>query len=387
MREIGKHNYEEYFFDYHEGLLNDEQKSLVEAFLLKYPEHQEEFDAYGESVLKAPTVQFNWKQSLKKSDTDLSPIEERLIAVAEGLEEESTLDPLFKEDSKLKHELRLIQRLKLQAPVREFPYKTELKATLGGVPRFIENQLPLLEAKYSLRPNEGETFQDKGALKKESSGILIFLNRAARVAAAAVVLIALAWFAMPDDEPAAILGNKINNTESFRRFAELDLGNEQVNDNSREVIKASNSYSKPENEILPNNYDVVRVESITKINKRSIRPIEQELVARVADPKLKDRRGTLPEVQQEKVFAMAKPTERAVNQPKEISLAEFAKRKIGKSLINKSNPEEGLALAVLDKAVEKLDERSDRELDLELNKTENNRTGFELSIGKLKIKR
>lgn len=390
MRDIGEHNYEELFFDYHEGLLNEEEKSLVEAFLLKNPEYQEDFDAFAETVLRAPDIDLNWKESLKKSEQDLASAEDNIVAVVEGLLDESSLENVLGQSSKAQEDLRVYRLIKLRASEKTYPNKEELKASMNGLPLFLEDQLTALESKYSLQPDLTKLLPNKESLKKETRGILMYLNSLARVAAAVAVLVVMTWFALLRERPSALLGSKVDSVEVVKRLANAGtngiLLEEGVKPES-DILTTHDALKK--NTHVKNEYKD-RKESIDKINKRSVRNIEQELVARLAFPELPKLNAVDVDPHtagNAKVLASNHSSNTGPDRQKEMTLAEFAKRKISQELVSKPNPEEGLALALLDKAVEKLDERSDRNLDLDLNEADNGTRGFELNIGKLKIKR
>lgn len=82
---IDKHNYEAWFLDYHEGRLSAVQVAVLEDFLHRHPELQQEFDDYVSDPLAAnDAISYPDPAELRKSLTDFSPAEERMIALLEG---------------------------------------------------------------------------------------------------------------------------------------------------------------------------------------------------------------------------------------------------------------------------------------------------------------
>ncbi len=82
---IDKHNYEAWFLDYHEGRLSAVQVSVLEEFLRRHPELQQEFDDYvSDTLIADDAISYPDPVELRKSLMDYSPGEERMIALLEG---------------------------------------------------------------------------------------------------------------------------------------------------------------------------------------------------------------------------------------------------------------------------------------------------------------
>lgn len=74
---IDRNNYEEFFLLYVDNELNAEDREIVEQFTAQHPDLQQELNLLKETVLVPPTITFNNKEELYKSDK-----EERKIGFA-----------------------------------------------------------------------------------------------------------------------------------------------------------------------------------------------------------------------------------------------------------------------------------------------------------------
>ncbi|MDQ3109881.1 MAG: hypothetical protein M3R17_08290 [Bacteroidota bacterium] len=84
---ISESNYEEYFVSYVEGLLNADEKAVVEKFILQFPARRGEFEMLQNAILLPDEkIVFEHKESLRKSIL-VTPenFEELAIASMEGL--------------------------------------------------------------------------------------------------------------------------------------------------------------------------------------------------------------------------------------------------------------------------------------------------------------
>ena len=154
---IGQSNYEEYFVSYVEGMLNADEKKMVDDFLLKFPSHRQELELLKLAVLTPDEkIVFEQKDALKKTLTiSEENFDEMAIASVEGLltrEEEKSFS------ASLSHN---------EAQQRAYTLYRQAK----------------------LSPDTSIVFEDKESLKRKERGAFWRMTDVRFAAAAAVVLL------------------------------------------------------------------------------------------------------------------------------------------------------------------------------------------------------
>lgn len=121
---ISRANYFEFLMDAQDGRLGKEDKKLLEAFMLKHPELQAEWEQVSGVQLKADNISFSWKDALKKDGyTDAE-----LIAYLENElspEDKNSMSLSFSNQDLRK--LELLKKTFLVAENIPFPFKKNLK--------------------------------------------------------------------------------------------------------------------------------------------------------------------------------------------------------------------------------------------------------------------
>ena len=122
-------NYEEYFILYMDNELNEDQKEMVEAFLLAHPDLQAELDMLMSTRLPVETISFN-KEALLADSMKLNSIEEELLLYLDNeLPEEkkkiTELEIQANPSYRQQYQLLLPTRLDASETIT-YPYKKEL---------------------------------------------------------------------------------------------------------------------------------------------------------------------------------------------------------------------------------------------------------------------
>jgi len=218
---IGKHNYEAFFLDYHEGNLSPDQVAELMLFLEQHPELKEELDAFEHVSLDDEPVSYTGKDELKRS-----AIERLFSAYADGIlspAEELELAELLASHPELKTELELFTKTRLAPEQVHFEHKDSLRkegieelfsqyadgtlsrderakaiALAQGHPA-LEKELALY-LKTRLSPDLSVVMEGKHRLRRrERTTLVISLYRYA--AAAAIALAVTLYFLVRPEEP------------------------------------------------------------------------------------------------------------------------------------------------------------------------------------------
>lgn len=115
---INQSNYEEYFVSYVEGLLNADEKKMVEDFLVKFPSHRHDLDLLKLTMLVPDEkIIFEQKDALKKTLViSEENFDEMAIASVEGLlnrEEEKSFSALLSHNEAQQRAYALYRQAKL----------------------------------------------------------------------------------------------------------------------------------------------------------------------------------------------------------------------------------------------------------------------------------
>lgn len=84
-REIGIHNYEEYFFLYTDNELSQEEREVTERFVLQHPQLQAEFMWLQKAKLPVENIVFEGKEKLYKRERRIIPMYVTRLAIAASL--------------------------------------------------------------------------------------------------------------------------------------------------------------------------------------------------------------------------------------------------------------------------------------------------------------
>ncbi len=94
-KEIGSHNYEEYFLLYTDNELSEEERENTERFVLQHPQLQAEFMLLQQTRLPLETIAFDGKEKLYKRERRIIPMYVTRLAVAASLAGAILLGLLF----------------------------------------------------------------------------------------------------------------------------------------------------------------------------------------------------------------------------------------------------------------------------------------------------
>ncbi len=84
-KEIGSHNYEDYFLLYTDNELNQEEKEATERFVLQHPQLQAEFMLLQQTRLPVEIIAFEGKEKLHKKERRIIPMYVTRLAIAASL--------------------------------------------------------------------------------------------------------------------------------------------------------------------------------------------------------------------------------------------------------------------------------------------------------------
>ena len=380
MIEIGMHNYLEVFFEYHEGLLDAAAKERVHAFLFKHPELQDEFEAMGDvTIHPSSSLEFPNREALKL--TELNEDEHWILALEDSIDnpDSALASKLSSASEKLyfqKHRLVPEQTLL-------FNEKDQLKAAMSGMPLFMEARLNQWDQDLKLEKEPSISYPDKTALKKAAPFVQFNTIWRSAIAVAAVALIA--FLLIPDANQKGNLIPELNTTARLSRdvnYSPEINTTEEATYESVPVINTNSSTSQ--GKTIENLATNERSESeIPKLIKRAVKSIPLELVADIESPVSNEESAEYGSMDAVAIAQVS--VEKSA--PEVLTLTEFAKRRLNQTLVNKEDPEEGLLLAVIDRAVEKLDERSERSIEFTVDEKNKTHKGFRLNIGKLEIRK
>lgn len=233
-------NFEHFAVALMEGTISEQEKSLLESFVLTHPEFEVELDAFRNAVQQADeSVVFEGKESLKRTALVVTKenIEALLVDRIEGQlskHDEQAVDAFVAAHPEYKQELELFAKTKLVADASEvFEAKQQLKR---GAPLVNEgnfehyaisaaegllnseelkafNAFAATQQKYSsaaklyaatrVQADMTVVYDDKAGLKRKEKGAIIWWSVSMRYAAVAVLVIVLGiylWSKIGNDE-------------------------------------------------------------------------------------------------------------------------------------------------------------------------------------------
>lgn len=233
-------NFEHFAVALMEGTISEQEKSLLESFVLTHPEFEVELDAFRNAVQQADeSVVFEGKESLKRTALVVTKenIEALLVDRIEGQlsrHDEQAVDAFVAAHPEYKQELELFAKTKLVVDASEvFEAKQQLKrgAPLVNESNFEHyaisaaegllnseelkafNAFAATQPKYSsaaklyaatrVQADMTVVYDDKAGLKRKEKGAIIWWSVSMRYAAAAVLVIVLGiylWSKIGNDE-------------------------------------------------------------------------------------------------------------------------------------------------------------------------------------------
>ncbi|MBN2683031.1 MAG: hypothetical protein JXR58_11025 [Bacteroidales bacterium] len=223
--EINRHNYEEFFMDYLDGQMDEQQTACLMLFLSQNPDLEEELNSISEISMEPSQNIFPEKQKLKHFDfsQDFNKInkDELCIAYLEG-----DLEGLVKN----KFENKLQENILLQQNLKLFEY-------------------------CKIQPDYSKVFENKKALKKRKAAIIALPQLYPYIAIAASIAIIFILF------PGIFSGEKNPKASKLQKIAVLNFERpvSKQNTNEIEIIQpiknASDKYlaNRVEKQNTPNN--------------------------------------------------------------------------------------------------------------------------------------
>lgn len=136
MKRITRHNYEEFFLDYHEGKLTNEEKSMVLLFIETNADLQEEFYSFTNVCLE-PMEDSRMEKSDLYNGPHHSNREDYFIGLIEGDLTDSELSQthdLIRDNEAYQLELSVFEKTKLMPQALIFPEKKQLKKSTKVIP-------------------------------------------------------------------------------------------------------------------------------------------------------------------------------------------------------------------------------------------------------------
>jgi len=127
---INKNNYEETFIDYYDGNLSAEKVAELFLFLESNPKLKEEFESFSPLYLESSSLEFPFKDQLKKEEINAANFAQYMIASVEGdlnSWEIRLLENYLKLNPAHEKEFQLFRATKLIPSDEVYPHKRELK--------------------------------------------------------------------------------------------------------------------------------------------------------------------------------------------------------------------------------------------------------------------
>lgn len=226
----------------------------------------------------------------------------------------------------------------------------------------------------------------KKAMAAENTRI-IPLNFNWRVAAAAILLFAiLGSLLINNPNPDAMLAmdglRKVELRKEVLNEKETSYKGNATALNSTSDLIGTEAHS-PNNTVEKEGHtNRVAMEEMTV--RQPIKPFSTRLVNDKSLKTSTENQLALAQLQKNSI-AVQEPVK--VKPQKVLTLGEFAQQRLNKTLVDQETPEDGLLLALLDKTIEKIDQKSDSSIDLDIQVENKKPKSFSLQIGKFKIRK
>ncbi|MGC9341633.1 MAG: anti-sigma factor family protein [Bacteroidales bacterium] len=358
-RKINIHNYEEFFLDYLDGNLSENEIIKLEKFLLEHPDLRKELEGMENMILPDDKTSFPVPENLKHIDLSLPVGEDNFdfycIAYMEG-------------------DLNDNQKVEFEHYLEKNPgKKTELE----------------IFSRAHLNPEKGINYTDKAKLKKS---VFILYKRELRTAAAIAAGIALLltfWFTFMDQNPElnsfAVLDDKekqvIEKTDStsaaVKPSAEKEVKPESTNEKLKSIPeKSKEAIKKAATKI---SYKVgIPIASADQTDSLLIpqaEEIDSELILQKAsiDPRLLSSVSPIPGIKKETlspIYSNIGPSQKKAGNPEEyLTLQEFAVQKLS-DLIFREEKKDLNAINLASAGIDKLNTVAGTNMKLEASAKE-----------------
>ncbi len=135
---INRNNYEAYFIDYFDGVLDGALTAELFLFLENHQDLKKEFDEFRTVTLEPTEESLDFRDSMKRGEITLHNIVHYLVAYHEGdlsKQEKATLLEFISRHKQFEHDLELFRTARLDADDRvEYPFKKQLKQPVPLIP-------------------------------------------------------------------------------------------------------------------------------------------------------------------------------------------------------------------------------------------------------------
>lgn len=238
---ITRANYEMYFLDFYEGVLDASSKEELYAFLSEHPDLRMEFESFSEVKIESePHVVFAGKAALHRSSVTERNYISRMVAYLEGDLDGNT--------------------------------KTEVDEYIKAKPGVAE-ELEILR-KTRLQPDYSIVFSGKSSLKKGAKVVSIrtAVYRTTAIAASLVLLLLSYYIFNGTNESSSVVQQKINSEEP--------AAIESVKSNHPTLVETSNSEKTPVSSDI-NSPSGIRLNKRTLADKKHAMPSDPAFVNQV----------------------------------------------------------------------------------------------------------
>ncbi len=407
---INKSNYEEYLIDYMDGNLSSELCDELELFLEKYPEIRAEFDGLDEITLHSVESRYEEKENLLKNfqDYDADSLEVLFVKKLEGdLSEEEILllDELLIQFPEKLQLWNFISQTKLKPECLEYDDKAKLHAYAPidySIPSNLiigklEGDLStaqsteyealhkkdeqvrrevLVYSKLKLSAPLDVIYKDKKGLKK-GAVILMWPRYAAAIAAAVLVLLSFRFYFVSDS---GRLADRIQHGLELREVVvkqNVSVG-EDLNENKLVAVVKNKSTFPRSNDTKQNKPEKSRANKINALESSQLASIVQN--KDIVIPKPTNEIATSLENES---FAYENSSIQNNEFPTVLGMIEG---KVKEQLWgNTEYPEENYLLALSGKAVERLTENTETDVEVDVSDVKNG--GLFVKIGRFSVER
>ena len=370
-----------WFVRYHENDLQPDERLEVEAFLILNPDLQSEFDYLFDARLKNHDASHSWTQ-LRKPEVP-AHVHDRNHFLARALESDLSKDEMHSlkislmADPTLHKDWQLMQACVLKQDNTVLD-KTQLYCAAGeDIPAFLLNDIHL--DSLVVKADSKIVFEAKALLKQQSpvvakaTPIIKFI----RYASAAAAILVFAWILFPEsdtsgngivvaDNAPLIRQGKMRLVESPETNAVFVKQTPPVKGQKQRIIETAEQVAA----------DTDRM-SIQKMHLKSPPKFEVEPNYELA---YHPSTQVVTSGQQEDNVTLPLASNQGY-----LSLSDFAKMQLNKTLTGDENPESGLVYATLDQAAKKITEKSGTPVEIKLPVNRKSNKDFNIRIGKFGV--
>lgn len=391
---VTRENYEAFLLDYAEGVLSSDQQAELFAFLDANPDLDVDFEVPLDPIPALPEAPSDWSSLLQSASQSITDLNTLLIAKLEG-DEEPEWAALDFTDKVIAKEWGFVQRTKIVAPSVSFSYKDSLRipAEITTVEEWkaavaegdlshhtvsvmasaeMHREIAGYQATRLLAP--AVVFNNKALLKQDAKVVPLF--RRVALAAASIAAIFVCVLVWPETQrKGSSLANvqQVSVTRPLAVSVKADLREEVASMPSADLtVQAVSAKKEQRISVEP----AVERERIAVLGIKPLGSIERQ------DPGRKLLHADDIEVRDAMLYAESGS---AASTPEYQSLTEYVKERAQKDIL-KVAPTEPVAVALVEKAVNKIEKETDGAVRIQPS---NKQTGtpFNLKLGKLEISR